>query len=344
MPVNDWTLTRAKIINMALRLIGVLPTGEDTSSDFITNQTSEAQDALNMILQALQNEVGNPFKKSQLSVPLISSEEVTGSDANIYTAIRTHTTPNASTWASSTAYSKGDLIFPSTRGGYYYQAQGDGTSDGSEPTFPEQPGATVADNDITWKAFPDTKPVTGAAYKQYWEQKGSTGSVYAQNTEYRAIKDCQLDPNTLEVNQVWYREDVDDDVEIELISREQYNEIVDKTETGDPIYAYFDDTFTPMLRLWPQPEDTDYLIIYDATTIFNDMDLGADTGISTENFLNRWIKFLAYELATHLGEEYQVKEGKLLRLERKAEKFKKLAIIKDRDNVGNRFTKGSYCR
>ena len=342
MSVNDWTLTRSEIISVALRLIGVLPTGEDTSADFITNQTDEAQDALHMILHGLQNETSNPFRRKTLSAPLVASSEVTGSDSNVYTSRKTHTSPNASTWASGTAYSKGDLVFPSSRAGYYYQAQGAGTSDSSEPTFPAQPGATVVDNDITWKAFSDTKPITGASYTEMWELAGSTGGSYSQNTEYRTISDVQLDPNVMEVSQVWYRQDQDDDVCIQLISRDQYNELSDKIETGDPLFAYFDDTFTPILRLWPKPEDTTYLILYDAVTIFNDMDLGSDTGLSSENFLNRWIRFLSYELAVHLGEEYQVKDSKLLRLERKAKEYKKLAIIKDRDSVESRFTKGSY--
>jgi len=342
MTVNDWTLTRAEIISLALRLIGVLPTGEDTSSDFITNQTDEAQNALNMILHALQNETSSPFRTKTLSSPVISAEEVTGSDSNIYTAIRTHTSPNASTWVMSTSYSKGDLVFPSSRGGYYYEAQGAGTSDSSEPTFPSQPGATVVDNDITWKAYADTKPVTGAAYKQYWNQEGSTGGSYAQNTEYRSAGDVRLDSDVLEVRQVWYRDNVDDDNAIKLISSKEYNNIVDKTDTGKPLYAFFDDSFTPTLRIWPQPDSTDYLIMYEAVTVFNDMDLGADTGLSTENFLNRWIKYLSYELAVHLGEEYQIPDGKLVRLERKAKEYKKFAIIRDGNHVDRRFTKGSY--
>tara|TARA_R110000744_G_scaffold228_2_gene861 strand:- start:5863 stop:6891 length:1029 start_codon:yes stop_codon:yes gene_type:complete len=342
MSVNDWTLTRAEIINLALRLIGVLPTGEDTSSDFITNQTDEAQNALNMILSGIQNETTQPFRRKQFSAPLVASEEVTGSDSSVYTSRKTHTSPNAATWVLSTAYSKGDLVFPSSRGGYYYQAQGAGTSDSSEPTFPVQPGSTVVDNDITWKAFPDSKPVTGASYKEFWELTGSTGSVYAQNTQYRTISDVQLDPNVLSVNKVWYREDSDRDVKLELISRDTYLNISDKIETGEPIYAYFDDTFVPKLKLWPKPDTTNYLIMYDAVTVFNDMDLGADTGASTENFLKRWIRFLSYELAVHLGEEYQIKESKILRLERKADKYKKFAIMKDGESVERRFTKGAY--
>lgn len=342
MSVNDWTLTRSEIIAMALRLIGVLPTGEDTSADFITNQTDEAQDALHMILHGLLNETSSPFRKKTFAVPLVASEEVTGSDANVYTSRETHTTPNAAAWQSSTSYSKGDLVFATSRGGYYYQAQNAGTSGSGEPTFPTQPGATVTDNDITWKAFADTKPITGAAYKEVWELLGETGGVYAQNTEYRTISDVQLDPSVVEINQVWYRENEDDDTEIELISRSAFNDLVDKVETGEPVYAFFDDSFTPKLKLWPKPDSTDYLILYDAVTIFNDMDLGSDTGISTQNFQNRWIRYLAYELACHLGEEYQVKNSKLLRLERKAKEYKKLAIIKDRDNVESRFTKGAY--
>lgn len=56
------------------------------------------------------------------------------------------------TWAPSNAYFEGDIVIPSTPTGHAYEAQGDGTSDIGEPTFPTAPGGggTVVDNDITW--------------------------------------------------------------------------------------------------------------------------------------------------------------------------------------------------
>lgn len=340
--VNDFTMTRAGVIAMALRLIGVLPTGEDTSSDFIVNQTEEAQTAFQMILSFLQNKTSSPFKEKVLSVNPVASEEVTGSDSLIYTAIATHSSPNASTWALSTSYAKGALVFASPRGAYFYQAQNAGTSGGSQPSFPTQPHATVSDNTIVWRAYPDTKPVTGAIYKQYWKQSGSTGGAYAQNTEYRSIGEVRLDPYTMSVSRVWLRRSNAEDVQIRLVSRQEYMEIVDKTETGEPILAFFDDTFTPTLKLWPQPDTTSNLIFYNATVVYNDMDNGSDTGVSTENYLNRWMMYFVYTLAVHLGEEYQIKSTKLERLERKSKEYEALAIIRDSNVVNQRFICGAY--
>lgn len=340
--VNDWTQTRAQIISRALRLAGVLPTGESTSSDFIVAQTDEAQNALNAMLRGLQNETSQPFRKQVFSVPLIASSQVTGSDGLIYTARKTHTTPNAATRANSTSYTKGDLVFPAVRAGYYYQAQNSGTSSGSAPTYPTRPGGVVTDNDIVWKAFPDTKPSTGSIYQEMWELDGSTGGTYTQNIEYRNIGDLQLDPNVLSVNQVWYRDSNGNDIKIDLIARDEYLGLVDKIDTGFPNKAYFEDSFVPRLKLWPIPESTTYIIQYDCTTIFNDMDNGSDTGISSLNFLNRWIEYLTYELACHLGEEYQLDNEKLMRLQMKADKYKSFAIIKDSVPVDSRQTKGAY--
>jgi hypothetical protein len=200
----------------------------------------------------------------------------------------------------------------------------------------------VLDNNITWKAFPDTKPVTGAAYKEFWKQTGTNGGSYAQNTEYRAVGDVLLNQDVMSVLKVWYRDSQSGDVKIDMVSRDEWNGIVDKFQTGRPIYAFYEDTFTPYLRLWPQPDSTDYLIMYDAVTVFNDMDLSTDTGITTQNYLNRWVRYLSYELAAHLGEEYQLKSDKILRLERKAAQYKSFAIMKDSDTVTKRFTTGSY--
>ena len=340
--VNDWTQTRAAIIARALRLVGVLPTGEDTTSDFIVAQTDEAQNAFNAMLRGLQNETAQPFRQQTFSVPLLASSQVTGSDSLIYTARKTHTTPNTSTWTLSTAYAKGDLIFPTVRAGYYYQAQNAGTSAGTQPTFPTNPGGVVTDNNIVWKAFPDTKPITGATYQEMWKLEGSTGGTYTKNLEYRNIGDLQLDPNVLSVNKVWYRDTNSNDISIELISREDYMDLVDKIDSGFPSKAYFEDGITPRLKLWPIPNVTTYIIMYDCTTIFNDMDSGSDTGISSLNFLNRWIQYLTYELACHLGEEYQIDNDKLVRLQAKADKYKSFAIIKDSVVVNTRQTKGSY--
>ena len=55
------------------------------------------------------------------------------------------TEENVDPWQSETGYNQLDVIL---EGGYWYEAQNDGTSDTDEPTWG---GETVIDNDITWK-------------------------------------------------------------------------------------------------------------------------------------------------------------------------------------------------
>lgn len=342
MGVNDWSLTRNEIISKALRLIGVLPTGDTTSSDFITAQTDEAQDSLNMILSDLVNHTTNPFRYKTYSAPLVASDVVTGSDSLNYTVRLSHTSPNASTWSSSTAYSKGALVFPTSRAGVYFEAQNAGTSSGSEPTWVSDITALTTDNTISWKACPDSKPITGGVDSQYWEQTGTGGVAYAQNTSYRAIQDIYIDSNVISISKVWYRDTDNSDTELEIVSRDVYNSLIDKYYTGDPTLAFFDNQIQPILRLWPIPTDTTKIIMYEGSTLFNDMDSGSDTLQGTLNLKTRWTSYLVYALACDLGEEYQLSDAKLARLERKRDEFLKLAKARDNDNISCNFLKPAY--
>jgi hypothetical protein len=71
----------------------------------------------------------------------------------IKAALCTTFAPSYSAWAGSTAKSEGDIVIPTTRNGRRYRAQGGGTTDSSEPTWPTTDGGTVVDNDITWEEY-----------------------------------------------------------------------------------------------------------------------------------------------------------------------------------------------
>lgn len=69
-----------------------------------------------------------------------------------------HKVWDATAWATSTAYSVGDLVKPTTENGYIYRCTSAGTSDSSEPSWPDPSGSddwgdTVADNTVTWEAW-----------------------------------------------------------------------------------------------------------------------------------------------------------------------------------------------
>ncbi len=68
----------------------------------------------------------------------------------------------ASAWSASTAYSVGDIVFPTSANGFVYEATSGGTSGASEPAWPTTLGGTVTDNTVTWKAL----KVPGRALKR----------------------------------------------------------------------------------------------------------------------------------------------------------------------------------
>lgn len=57
-----------------------------------------------------------------------------------------------SAWAASTAYSKGDVVRPSTWNDRFFEAVVAGTSAGSEPSWQTNLGDETTDNTVTWQA------------------------------------------------------------------------------------------------------------------------------------------------------------------------------------------------
>ena len=53
-------------------------------------------------------------------------------------------------WQASTAYSKGDMVRPTSDNGYIYKCVQAGTSGGTEPTWGTTVLETTADNDVLW--------------------------------------------------------------------------------------------------------------------------------------------------------------------------------------------------
>lgn len=78
-------------------------------------------------------------------------------------------------WASSTAYSVGAVVRPSTANGYIYQAVVAGTSGSSAPSFPTTIGTTVTDSGVTWLNIGTSVTVLSTSTTIQWTT--TTGSL-----------------------------------------------------------------------------------------------------------------------------------------------------------------------
>ena len=87
------------------------------------------------------------------------------------------------------------------------------------------------------------------------------------------------------------------DYSLSRISRDEYLSIPTKTTTGRPTQFFLDRQITPNLKLWPLPDNSTDVIIYDALTRMDD----ADTYINTVDMPFRFYPCLAAGLAYYIA-------------------------------------------
>ena len=87
------------------------------------------------------------------------------------------------------------------------------------------------------------------------------------------------------------------DYSLSRISRDEYLSIPTKTTTGRPTQFFLDRQITPNLKIWPLPDNSTDVIVYDALTRMDD----ADTYINTVDMPFRFYPCLAAGLAYYIA-------------------------------------------
>jgi len=87
------------------------------------------------------------------------------------------------------------------------------------------------------------------------------------------------------------------DYALDRISRDEYLNIPTKTTTGRPTQYFVDRQITPELKVWPLPENSTDIIVYDALTRMDD----ADTFTNTLSVPFRFYPALAAGLAYYMS-------------------------------------------
>jgi|TARA_R100000995_G_scaffold79256_1_gene50239 hypothetical protein len=87
------------------------------------------------------------------------------------------------------------------------------------------------------------------------------------------------------------------DISISRVSRDDFLSIPTKTTTGRPTQYYVDRQITPVLKIWPTPENSTDILIYDRLTRIDD----ADTSVNTVEVPFRFYPCLAAGLAYYMS-------------------------------------------
>jgi hypothetical protein len=114
---------------------------------------------------------------------------------------------------------------------------------------------------------------------------------------------------------------------MERISRSTYLGIPTKSTTGRPNQFFLDRQITPVLKIWPTPENSTDTIIFDALTRMDD----ADTFINTMDMPFRFFPCLAAGLAYYISMKRAPNRTQMLKAVYE-EEFQR-AMTEDRDRA-----------
>jgi len=181
------------------------------------------------------------------------------------------------------------------------------------------------------------KPITGANYKSYWRQMGSTGGVWADVTAYSAIGEFQFDADVIGVEKAFLRY-AGRDTPLGILSFDKYLEISTKDDFGEPSHLGIEQLIRLKGYLWPQPNNTDYILNVLQYTKLEDFDASSDN----PDFLPRWLRYLVFALAADLGPEYGMSIERQRYFDTKAEILKAKLFGNDPEISDGNFTRSCY--
>lgn len=119
------------------------------------------------------------------------------------------------------------------------------------------------------------------------------------------------------------------------MTRAEWLDLSDKSSntTGRPTRAYLERQATVTATLWPVPDASAVSLRYSRVRLLRD----ADTGAVTLDLARRWLKFVAYATAVHLGRAKSITSDAIKGLEIQADKLKKACLADDNQRGKLRF-------
>ena len=161
-----------------------------------------------------------------------------------------------------------------------------------------------------------------------WANRGLNQWTITQTTQALTSGTATYDLNTnvIDILSVVVRRS-STDFAMERISRSTYLGIPTKSTTGRPNQFFLDRQITPVLKIWPTPENSTDTIIFDALTRMDD----ADTFINTMDMPFRFFPCLAAGLAYYISMKRAPNRTQMLKAVYE-EEFQR-AMTEDRDRA-----------
>ena len=161
-----------------------------------------------------------------------------------------------------------------------------------------------------------------------WANRGLNQWTITQTTQARTSGTAtyNLNTNVIDILSVVVRRS-STDFAMERISRSTYLGIPTKSTTGRPNQFFLDRQITPVLKIWPTPENSTDTIIFDALTRMDD----ADTFINTMDMPFRFFPCLAAGLAYYISMKRAPNRTQMLKAVYE-EEFQR-AMTEDRDRA-----------
>ena len=131
-----------------------------------------------------------------------------------------------------------------------------------------------------------------------WANRGLNQCTIKQRTQAltQGTGEYALNADIIDVLSVVLRRD-GTDYSLERLSRDEYLTIPTKTTQSRPNQFFLDRQITPNLKLWPVPENSTDVVIYDALTRLDDADVFTNTVDLPFRFYPCLAAGLAYYLA-----------------------------------------------
>ena len=161
-----------------------------------------------------------------------------------------------------------------------------------------------------------------------WANRGLNQWTITQTTQAltSGAATYNLNTNVIDILSVVVRRS-STDFAMERISRSTYLGIPTKSTTGRPNQFFLDRQITPVLKIWPTPENSTDTIIFDALTRMDD----ADTFINTMDVPFRFFPCLAAGLAYYISMKRAPNRTQMLKAVYE-EEFQR-AMTEDRDRA-----------